>query len=156
MNGSLTDEQLWNRIQEIRGSYKDAVKLQTLLNRWEEEIDENTKIRAEKMMAQRASEYWASIAVKGNSLNHLIPTLWEDWTEGDFTIKKTDQTAQINCTKCPMADAYKAVGKPDLGMFFHCDEDPHMVSGFNPHIEFKRTKTLMEDDCCDHFYQMMS
>ncbi|MFW9789019.1 MAG: L-2-amino-thiazoline-4-carboxylic acid hydrolase, partial [Candidatus Thorarchaeota archaeon] len=36
-----------------------------------------------------------------------------------------------------------------------CNEDEHIVAGFNPSIKFSRTKTLMEGhDCCDHCYVM--
>ena len=38
-----------------------------------------------------------------------------------------------------------------------CSADEAMVSGFNPKIGFRRTKTLMQgDDYCDHYYYMKS
>jgi len=54
-----------------------------------------------------------------------------------------------------MAETYRKIGKPEYGLIFHCSTDPHIVSGFNPDMEFKITKRLMTgDDCCDHYYRL--
>ena len=61
----------------------------------------------------------------------------------------------MKITRCPFADMAIALGEEDWGFEFYCMSDYGMVEGFNPEIEFSRSKTLMEGhDCCDHFYKM--
>ena len=61
----------------------------------------------------------------------------------------------MNITKCPLADLAKEVNAEDWGYILYCCDDPNIVEGFNPEMDLKRTKTLMQgDDCCDHFYCM--
>ena len=49
----------------------------------------------------------------------------------------------------------KEVGATDWGFEFFCKMDPPIIEGFNPNIQFRRTKTLMEgDECCNHYYTM--
>lgn len=152
MKNELTDKKLWKRIQEIRANFRDPERLKMLVTQWEEDFDDETRDHAKKLMGERAHQYWASLAKKGDTFDRFLKLSWESWTDGKFTIERKEQEAQIHCTGCPMADAYRAIGRSDLGHYFHCDEDVHMVHGFNRDIEFRRTKTLMDDDCCDHFY----
>jgi hypothetical protein len=155
MADDFTDKELWGRIQEIRSNYKDINLLKELINKWDIEIDAKLMERAGKLIANASRNYWVSKSENGNSLNHLFPILWDDWTEGEFTADKSDQSIQMHVTKCPMADAFLEVGRPDLGKFFFCDEDPHIVNGFNPKIKFTRTKAIMlNDGYCNHFYSL--
>ncbi|TFH07921.1 MAG: hypothetical protein E4H14_07485 [Candidatus Thorarchaeota archaeon] len=43
----------------------------------------------------------------------------------------------------------------DWGYSLYCVDDEYMVMGFNPKMEFTRSKTLMEGhDCCNHCYRL--
>jgi hypothetical protein len=146
---------LWRRIQEIRESWKDPEKLTRCLSKWEEDYGSKYNQLAMEIIAQKTEEGWRNWAQKNklSTLEDFIKSAWEGWSEGEFTIERNQNSVQINCTKCPMADSYISIGKTELGKVFHCCEDPYMVSGFNPHLKFGRTKTLMAgNDCCNHYY----
>jgi hypothetical protein len=150
-----------NEIREkillIRKSWRDPRKLNDLLDEWERNIGQKYNHVAKEYVAEQTRSAWSKLASqKGNtSLDNLISILWEQWTEGEFTIERTKTSVQIYCTKCPIANAYKSINKEKYGLLFHCSEDPFIVEGFNPDIKFRRTKTLMNaDDCCDHFYSL--
>ncbi|MHA2496378.1 MAG: L-2-amino-thiazoline-4-carboxylic acid hydrolase [Candidatus Hodarchaeales archaeon] len=157
------NEQLWEKIRAIRGNWRKPDKLKALLAEWEEigpgfgpEYNE----RASKLVGHHTRMAWASIATeeRDNSIEDLLRTLWESFRQagGEFTVEKTEAGGvQIHATKCPMADVYKSIGKESYGFLFHCVTDPHIVAGFNPEIDFRRTKTLMEGHAeCDHYYEM--
>lgn len=147
---------LWRRLQEIRGSYKDPEKLKSLLEQWEKDFGSEYQRLVDEMIATASSNYWCEISSReGTSVDDLIRMQWTTWTEGEFTTEKIPDGIQIYCTKCPMADAYKSIGREDYGLRFHCIEDFHAISGYNPSIHLERTKTLMDDDdCCNHRYTL--
>jgi hypothetical protein len=147
---------LWQRLQEMRGSYTDLERLKILLEQWEKDFGSEHQSLVDEMIAKASSNYWREISAhEGTSVDDLIRMQWMTWTEGEFTTEKIPNGIQIYCTKCPMADAYKSISKPDYGLRFHCIEDFHAISGFNPSITLERTKTLMDDDeCCNHRYTL--
>ncbi|MFX1506259.1 MAG: L-2-amino-thiazoline-4-carboxylic acid hydrolase [Promethearchaeota archaeon] len=149
--------EILERIRLIRKSWRDPIKLKDLLDEWERDIGDEYSQITKEFVAEQTRSAWSKLSSqKGNSsLDNLIKLLWEQWTEGEFTIERTKTEVQIYCTKCPIADAYKSINKEKYGLLFHCSEDPFIVEGFNPEIKFRRTKTLMNaDDCCDHFYSL--
>jgi predicted ArsR family transcriptional regulator len=90
-----------------------------------------------------------------NSIEAFIKLLWEPLkSKGyEYTMEKTEQGYQFNCTKCPAYDVAKRLGITEQMFYMGCEGDWFMTEGFNPNIGFKRTKTLMQgDDCCDHYY----
>ena len=139
-------------MQEVRGCYKDTEQLKTLIVKWEVDFGPEHQQLVDEMIAEASSNYWREVSAReGKSVDDLIRTQWMPWTEGTFTIEKIPDGIQIYCTKCPMADAYKAIDRVDYGLRFQCAEDAQVVTGYNPSITVNRTKTLMEgDDCCDH------
>ena len=147
---------LWKRLQEVRGCYKDPEQLKTLIEKWEVDFGPEHQQLVDEMIAEASSNYWREVSAReGKSVDDLIRTQWMPWTEGTFTIEKIPDGIQIFCTKCPMADAYKSIGRVDYGLRFHCAEDANVATAYNPSIKFERTKTLMEgDDCCDHRYTL--
>ena len=69
--------------------------------------------------------------------------------------KNSENEVQMNVTRCIFAEIAQELGIEEWGFRLYCKDDPHMVEGYNPKMEFKRTKTLMEgDDCCDHWYRL--
>lgn len=152
-----TKDHIWEKIRSIRQSWRDSKRLNTLLDEWEKDFGDKYNQIAEELLAEHTCSAWSKYSSqKGtSSLDSLINHLWEQWTEGEFTIEQNKTEVQIYCTKCPIADAYRSINKGKYGLLFHCSEDPFVVKGFNPKIKFKRTKTLMNaDDCCDHYYSL--
>ncbi|MHA1951179.1 MAG: L-2-amino-thiazoline-4-carboxylic acid hydrolase [Candidatus Thorarchaeota archaeon] len=147
---------LWKRLQEVRGCYNNTEALKPLVEKWEQDFGPEHQDLVDEMIASACKNYWSEISAReGTSIDDLIRTQWMPWDEGEFRTEKVKDGIQTYVTKCPMADAFKSIGKVALGVQFFCNEDEHIVKGFNPSIQFHRTKTLMEgDDCCDHRYTL--
>jgi hypothetical protein len=151
------NEQIWTQIRKIRDSWGNSEQLKVALAEWESDFGTEYNALAEKLLAEKTRESWARRAASWNStsLDVLIRVMWEDWTEGEFSIDKSEGCVQIQCTKCPIANAYRSIGQSELGLIFQCSEDPHIVAGYNPNMKFRRTKTLMAgDEMCDHSYEL--
>ena len=100
---------------------------------------------------------WRGIAesIGKNDIQGLKDTLWKWVSEVgfEFTYEETEEGTQFTVTKCPIADMAKELHETRWGYICYCSDDPHIVKGYNPTLEFKRTKTLMEGhDCCNHCY----
>jgi hypothetical protein len=149
-------KELKKLVAEIRAARSKPKKLKTLLEKYEQDFGLEAEQRVLEIIAENTKAAWASIAKEreDNGIQGILDTLWESFRSagGEFTVERTENSARIHCTRCPIADTYRKIGKPEYGVIFHCSTDPHIVAGFNPEIEFKRTKTLMTDDCCDHYY----
>ncbi len=96
--------------------------------------------------------------VGGNSIEHFAKgmTYWtlEDALKLDI-LEQTPKKFNFNVTRCRYADMYKELGIPDLGALLSCNRDKALIEGFNPKIQFTRTKTIMEGaDCCDFGYEL--
>jgi hypothetical protein len=147
---------LWKRLQEVRGSYKDPEALKSLIEKWENDFGPEDQDLVDELISTASRNYWNDMSSReGKTLDDLVRTLWHTWDEGEYTIEEIPDGIQVYVTKCPPVDAFRALGRADLGVQFFCNEDEHIVEGFNPSIQFRRTKTLMEgDDCCDQRYTM--
>jgi len=147
---------LWRRLQEVRGSYEDSEQLKTLIEQWEEDFGPEHQDLVDELIGTASRNYWSDKSSReGKTLDDLVRTLWYTWDEGEYKIEKIHDGVQVYVTKCPMVDGFRSIGRADLGVQFFCNEDDHIVEGFNPSIRFTRTKTLMEgDDCCNHCYKM--
>ncbi len=152
------DEELRELVAEIRAARSKPKKLKDLLQRYEREFGQEAEQRVLEIIAENTRRMWAEIAEERetNDIQGILDSLWNSFESvgGEFTVERTEDSAQIHCTKCPMADTYLKIGKPEYGLIFHCSTDPHIVAGFNPEMEFKITKTLMKDDCCNHYYRL--
>lgn len=153
------DKELRNIITEIRTARSNPKKLKTLLEKYEHEFGSQAEKRVLEIIAENTEKAWAEIAEERetNDIQGILDTLWKSFERvgGEFTVERTEDSAQIQCTKCPVAETYLKIGKPEYGLIFHCSTDPHIVAGFNPKMEFRITKRLMSgDDCCDHYYRL--
>ncbi|MFW9968244.1 MAG: L-2-amino-thiazoline-4-carboxylic acid hydrolase [Candidatus Thorarchaeota archaeon] len=152
------EEELKRLVTEIRAARPKPKKLKTLLEKYERDFGTEYEQTVLDIIAKDTKTAWARIAEEreDNSIQGILDTLWESFriAGGEFTVERTENSARIHCTRCPIADTYRRIGKPEHGLIFHCSTDPHIVAGFNPEMEFKRTKTLMRDDCCDHHYRL--
>jgi hypothetical protein len=157
MNREEQLELIWKKIYAIRRSWRNPAQLNVLLIEWETDFGPEYHDLARELIAAQTRKVWRNLAAKSksNTIDDLVRHLWEEWDEGEFTITRKDNgDVQIQCTRCPIADAYRVIGKEEYGLLFHCSEDPYIVEGFNPAIEFRRTKTCMNDDFCDHHYSL--
>ena len=148
-------EAIWKRIAEIRQHDSNPEQLKKLLADWKRDFGPEYNELVREILAENVcknARNWAK--EKGiSTADDIVENMWEGWEEGEFTIERTEDGIQIQCTKCPIADAYRSIGEIEYGLLFQCDEDPHIVAGINPEVEFRRTMTLMDgDDCCDHYY----
>jgi hypothetical protein len=159
----INDDKLRELVSDIRAARSKPKMLKTLLEKYEKEFGSKAKKRVLEIIAENTEKMWAEIAEEreeegeDNSIQGILDTLWKSFegVGGEFTVERTEESAQIHCTRCPIAETYRKIGKPEYGLIFHCSTDPHIVSGFNPDMEFKITKRLMTgDDCCDHYYRL--
>ncbi|MFW9965678.1 MAG: L-2-amino-thiazoline-4-carboxylic acid hydrolase [Candidatus Thorarchaeota archaeon] len=159
MSDASYDKELKQLVNEIRAARPNPNKLSDLLNRYENEFGTEANGRVLEIIADTTREAWAEIASERetNDIDGILDTLWKYFASvgGEFTVERTEDSAQIHCTNCPIADTYLKIGKPEFGLIFHCSTDPHIVAGFNHKMEFRITKRLMSGDaCCDHFYRL--
>ncbi|MFW9787286.1 MAG: L-2-amino-thiazoline-4-carboxylic acid hydrolase [Candidatus Thorarchaeota archaeon] len=158
-DSAARDDKLRELITEIRDARSKPNKLKTLLEKYEKEYGSESEQRVLEIIAENTKQLWGEVATarENNDIQGILNTLWKSFERvgGVFTVERTKNSAQIHCTRCPMADTYIKIGKPDYGLIFHCSTDPHIVAGFNPEMEFKISKKLMSgDDCCNHYYQL--
>ena len=128
-----------------------------LLNGLRDRLGEQVADAVNAIVAHDVTEDWKATAERegSNTIEDLIRLLWEPLVEKGFkyTYEKTDKGYQMCLTHCPIAELAKELDAKDWLYALHCATDPFSTVGFNPKVEFRRTKTLMEgDDYCDHFY----
>ncbi|MDJ0770284.1 MAG: L-2-amino-thiazoline-4-carboxylic acid hydrolase [Ilumatobacter sp.] len=70
-------------------------------------------------------------------------------------VELNDDTFAFDVTRCGYADMYRALGLAELGATMSCNRDGSLIEGFNPNVEFTRTKTIMQgDDHCDFVFRL--
>ena len=62
-------------------------------------------------------------------------------------IKIDEKGLYFDVIECKYADLYEKLGIKEIGNILSCSRDFFFMEGFNPEIELKRTKTIMEG--CD-------
>lgn len=148
-------KQLEEMVTNIYRNWKNPEHVKELLNELKAISGRDINTLVEDIVAERTRAQWASLAEreKSTTIHDLVRLVWESFTDGEFTIEKTEDSVQIYCTYCPIAEVFKEIGEKEYGLILFCATDPYIVEGFNSDIEFRRTKTLMGgDDCCDHYY----
>lgn len=153
----ITREEHLQRVDEVRKMEFEARvnDLQALRKALGDQVIEI--VSAER--GRRVEEQWRAIAQElgRNDIEGIKQTLWKWVGEAgfEFTFTDTEEGTQFHVTRCPLAEMAHALNAQEWGYICFCADDPHMVAGFNPAIEFRRTKTLMEGhDHCNHSYYM--
>lgn len=107
-----------------------------------------------------ASEQGAALAAQlgENDLQTFAGAL-DDWTLDNalelVVLQDSGERFEFNVTRCRYAEMYRALGVQELGAVLSCNRDFSLVEGFNPNIDLKRTKTIMEGaDSCDFRYRI--
>jgi len=100
---------------------------------------------------------WQAADLPVRDLNAVFGTVWESTSAVEYTVEeRTPECLRLRVTRCMYADEMRQAGAGDVGLAFYCAYDYGFCQGFNPHIRFTRTKTLMAgDDCCDHMYELL-
>lgn len=69
-------------------------------------------------------------------------------------LEASDQHAVLRTTRCPIAEVFRGMGRPEVGYRFKCQQDFHIASGYDPSMELQIRKCLMTgDDACIHEYR---
>lgn len=94
----------------------------------------------------------------GNTLGELSKIVKEVWAkDGALKIemlKENDSELYFNVTYCGYVQVYEKLGVRELGTVLSCSRDFPFIQGFNPQIELKRTRTIMEGaKYCDFRYK---
>lgn len=95
---------------------------------------------------------------QGNTLVELSKIVKEVWAKDGALklemIKENDSELYFNVTYCGYVQVYEKLGIKELGSVLSCRRDYPFIRGFNPQIEFKRTRTIMEGaQYCDFRYK---
>ena len=94
----------------------------------------------------------------GNTIAELSKIVKEVWAKDDAMkieiIRENDNELFFDVTYCGYAEMYEKMGIKELGFILSCSRDFPFVVGFNPEIELRRTRTIMEGaKCCDFRYE---
>jgi hypothetical protein len=69
-------------------------------------------------------------------------------------IEQSQDTFEIEVTRCRYAEFYKELGEPELGFLLVCTADFATAEGFGPDIKLTRTQTIMQGaDHCNFRYK---
>lgn len=130
-----------------------------ILSALKENFGEDVIKIVERVECEKAQLEWQHIAsqTKDNSIEAFIQLFWEPLrAKGfEFTCEPQKNGIQMRCIKCPAFELAKKIDATEWLYHHTCSVDEFIVSGFNPQIGFKRTKTLMQGDTyCNHYYYM--
>ena len=97
-------------------------------------------------------------AQNGQGLDNFADKCASSWSAGgeleEELLERSADTLRFSVKRCDYAGVYRELGFGDLGEIVSCCRDSAFIKGFDPSIEFERTKTLMEGgDCCDFCYK---
>ena len=91
----------------------------------------------------------------GNSLEVMGKIVQEVWAKDDTmkieNLELDEESLKFDVTRCGYAEMYQSFGIQELGPLMSCSRDFAFMHGFNPEIELKRTKTIMEGDSICNF-----
>jgi len=89
---------------------------------------------------------------KDKTLEGLCSSMGSHGTQ-EWTREGNNSRQSYKFTKCMWAEVFKELNAEDIGLWI-CEGDvlsANVFSSFNPQINFKRTKTLMQGhNICDH------
>ena len=90
-----------------------------------------------------------------SELAKIVKEVWaKDGAMRIQIIRENDNELFFDVTHCGYAQMYEKMGIKELGFVLSCSRDFPFMEGFNPEIELRRTKTIMEGaDCCDFRYK---
>jgi hypothetical protein len=113
----------------------------------------------DRIIASNCRRDWEQVGKENeNSLANFIKILWEPLAKSGFeySYEQTGNITKFCVTQCPMYDLAHKIGAEKWLYHLVCLTDESSTVGFNPKIQFNRTRTLMQGDPdCDHTYVCM-
>ena len=149
------------RITHLKCREIQAPIVSSLIRGFAEEIGSDKTLEvAMKVISKDALESGKKLAQEysGNSMSELTKIVKEVWAKDGAMkiqiIRENDNELFFDVTYCGYAQMYEKMGIKELGFILSCSRDFPFMEGFNPEIELRRTKTIMEaSDCCDFRYK---
>jgi L-2-amino-thiazoline-4-carboxylic acid hydrolase len=73
----------------------------------------------------------------------------------DYSVRaQSEETYEIDVTRCRYAQFYKELGEPELGFLLVCSSDFPFAEGFDPDLKLVRSQTIMQGAShCDFRYK---
>jgi len=141
-----------------------APLVSALINGFANEIGKDKAFEiAQKVINADAILSGKTLAEKfsGNTLKDLLKAIQKVWIKDGAmkleNISLDENSLSFDVTHCSYAEVYQRFGIQELGTLMSCSRDFAFMDGFNPAIELKRTKTIMEgDSICNFRYVMKS
>jgi predicted ArsR family transcriptional regulator len=143
--------------RELAARWKKENRLDLLAGLAERYGEDPVLAVIDAIIADSSRRGWERTGKEGgdNSLETFLQKLWGPLPELGFvfTQKKTGNVTQFRVTRCPLADLAREAGAQIWFYHLICLTDGPSVTGFNPRIEFARTRTIMQGHPdCDHRY----
>ena len=149
-----------NDVGVLRRREIEARLVAPLLHRLAEAYGDGVYEVAREVIVDIAREQGASLAEQGgdDSLPSFAAGLaaWSaDGALESELVELSDDTFAFDVTRCRYAEMYRALGMEELGATLSCDRDGSLIEGFNPNVEFRRTRTIMGGaDRCDFRFSL--
>ena len=149
------------RITHLKRREIQAPIVSSLIQGFAEEIGfEKTIEVAKKIISKDAIESGRKLAQEysGNSMSKLSKIVNEVWAKDGAMkiqiIRESDKELFFDVTHCGYAQMYEEMDIKGLGFILSCNRDFPFMEGFNPEIELRREKTIMEGaEYCDFRYK---
>ena len=149
------------RITHLKCREIQAPIVSSLIQGFAEEIGSDKTIKvAKKVINKDAIESGKKLAQEysGNTMSELTKIVKEVWAKDGAMriqiIRENDNELFFDVTHCGYSQMYEMMGIKELGFILSCSRDFPFLEGFNPEIELRRTKTIMEGaECCDFRYK---
>ena len=149
------------KITHLKCREIQAPIVSSLIQGFAEEIGfEKTIEVAKKVISKDAIESGEKLAKEysGNTMIELAQIVREVWAKDGAMriqiIRENDNELFFDVSYCGYAQMYEKMGIKELGFILSCSRDFPFMEGFNPEIELRRTKTIMEGaECCDFRYE---
>jgi hypothetical protein len=106
---------------------------------------------------RRLGEQWWR-AKQSRNLGENMKLAFVSFARGDaldYSVRaQSEDTFEIDVTRCRYAQFYKELGVPELGFLLVCSSDFPFAEGLGPDIKLTRTQTIMQGAShCDFSYK---
>ena len=106
---------------------------------------------------RRLGEQW--LQTKGSrNVGEGMASAFTAFAKGDaldYSVRaQSQETYEIDVTRCRYAQFYQALGEPELGFLLVCSSDFPFAEGFDPDLTLTRSQTIMQGAShCDFRYR---
>jgi hypothetical protein len=105
---------------------------------------------------RRLGEQW--LQTKGSrNVGEGMASAFAAFAKGDaldYSVRaQSQETYEIDVTRCRYAQFYQELGEPELGFLLVCNSDFPFAEGFDPDLKLTRSQTIMQGAShCDFRY----